>query len=132
MADVHADRYDPRPFIASVEWVFAKTMAAYNPHEYVVEKNYRGAEFDSFVAFIRSAPIRRYRGGRYFCAEVDDWTYFLTHAGAAGYIVNRKPTERAGWDPEPPPSHEPAEIIWHDVERGLLTQSAAEKLLADL
>lgn len=97
-----------------------------------MEKNYRGAAFDAFVAFVRSGPIRRYRGGRYFCVEVDDMTYFLTHAGAAGYIVNRKPTARAGWDPEPPPTRDPAELIWHDVERGLLSRQSAEKLLAEL
>ena len=38
-------------------------MGAYNPHEYLVEKNYRGAAFDASVAFVRSGLIRRYRGG---------------------------------------------------------------------
>ena len=124
--------YDPRPFIASVEWVFAKTMAHYNPHEYVVERDHRGEAFDAFLALVRSGPIRRYRGGRYHCVTVDEHDYFLTHAGEDGWIVNRKPTVRAGWDPEPPPTHDRAELIWHDFERGLISRARAEKLIGEI
>jgi hypothetical protein len=52
---------DARPFIALVEWRFAKTMAHYNPHWHVVERHNAGPEFTAFVASVRSAPIRRYR-----------------------------------------------------------------------
>jgi hypothetical protein len=58
---------DLREFIATARWLFAKTMAAYNPHWYVVEREEAGPLFDRFVAFVRSGPIRRYRCGRYHC-----------------------------------------------------------------
>jgi hypothetical protein len=121
-----------REFVASANWVFAKTMAAYNPHHYIVERAAGGPAFSAFVALVRSAPIRRYRGGRYHAFELDGHTYWLTHAGAAGWIVNRKPTERAGWDPEPPPTRDPREIILHDRERWLLTDEQAEQRLRAL
>jgi hypothetical protein len=125
----HDDDFDPRRFIAGVDWIFAKTMAHYNPHEYVVERVEGGNDFTAFVAFVRSGPIRRYRGGRYHCVTVDDHDYFLTHAGDAGWIVNRKPTATAGWDAEPPPTHDPREVVWHDVERELITRAQAETKL---
>ena len=75
---------DARSFIGSVEWVFAKRMAHYNPHEYIVQRNYRGEAFDAFLAFVRSGPIRRYRGGRYHCATFDGFDYFLTYAPRRG------------------------------------------------
>jgi hypothetical protein len=46
-----------REFIAGVQWTFAKTMAHYNPHEYIVERVEGGDEFTAFVAFVRSGPI---------------------------------------------------------------------------
>jgi hypothetical protein len=124
--------FDPRRFIASVDWTFAKTMAHYNPHEYVVERAERGDEFAAFVAFVRSGPIRRYRRGRYHVVTVDDHDYFLTHAGDAGWIINRKLSAAAGWDEEPPPTHDPREVIWHDVERELITREQAEATLRAL
>ena len=39
-----SENYDPRQFIDSVEWRFAKTMAHYNAHWYVVERDHRGAD----------------------------------------------------------------------------------------
>ena len=74
--------YDPRTLIDSVEWRFAKTMAHYNPHWYVVERENRGKAFEDFVVFVRSGPIRRYRGGRYHCVTVDGWDYVWTLGGA--------------------------------------------------
>jgi hypothetical protein len=124
--------YDPRPFIDSVEWRFAKTMAHYNPHWYVVERDHRGKAFDDFVAFVRSGPIRRYKGGRYHCVSVDEWDYFLTHAGGDGWIVNRKPSASAGWDASPPPTRDPRELIRHDREREPVTEARAEELLSEL
>ena len=50
--------YDPRVFIGRVRWVFAKTMAHYNPREYVLESVEGGAEFDDFVALINQGRVR--------------------------------------------------------------------------
>lgn len=79
---------DARRFIDRVDWVFAKTMAHYDPHEYVVERVEGGPDFTVFVELVRSTPIRRYRGGRYHCLTVDEHDYWLTHAGAAGWLIN--------------------------------------------
>jgi hypothetical protein len=123
---------EARAFIASVTWVFAKTRAEFNPHEYAVERTEGGPPFAAFVELVRSTPIRRWRGGRYHCLTVDDHDYWLTHGGAAGWIVNRKPTDRAGWDPEPAPSRDPSEIVWHDFERDLIDEERRDMLLREL
>jgi hypothetical protein len=107
-------------------------MAHFYPHEYVVERVEGGPLFDAFVAFVRRGPIRRYRGGRYFCATVDGYDYWLTHGGDGGWIINRKRSAEADWDPTPPPTRDPRELIWHDVERGLISEAHAEELLRDL
>jgi hypothetical protein len=98
----------------------------------VIERAEGGAEFDACVAHVRQAPVRRWRGGRYLCLTVDDHDYWLTHAGAAGWIVNRKPSDRAGWDEQPPPTRDRREIVWHDHERGLLSAEQAEQRLRAL
>jgi hypothetical protein len=122
-----------RAFIASVEWTFAKTRARYNPHHYHgPESRHGGPEFSAFVAFVRQAPIRRWRGGRYHCLTVDERDYFLTHAGAAGWIINTKPSASAGWDPEPPPTRDRREVVWHDFEHGLISERRRDELLRDL
>ena len=123
---------EQRQFIAEAKWVFAKTMAHYNPHEYVVERVEGGQLFDEFVAFVRTGPIRRYWGGRYFCVTIDEYDYWLTHGGDAGWIVNRKRTAEAGWDAEPPPTRDQRELIWHDVERELISRERAEELVSGL
>ena len=66
---------EARAFIASVTWVFAKTRAEFNPHEYVVERTEGGQPFTAFVELIRLTPIRRWRGGRYHCLTVDEHDY---------------------------------------------------------
>jgi hypothetical protein len=102
------DDYDPRPFIASVTWTFARTMAHYNPHEYCVERDVAKLSdehrrmFDEFVAYLNaSETVRRYAGKPYRYVEVDGFTYWTTWGGGARTIVNRKPTAQAGWDDEP-------------------------------
>ena len=122
--------HDPCAFIARAKWVFAKTMAHYNPHWYVVEAKEAGADFDAFVALIRTTPIRRYRGGRYHCLTVDEFDYWLTHAGGGGWIINRKKTVDANWD-DVPPSYDRADKIRHDLEREIITaEQARARLLA--
>jgi hypothetical protein len=63
--------------------------------------------------------------------EVDQWTYWLTHAGSDGWIVNRKRSTEAGWD-DVPPTRDRRELIWHDVERELIGRERAEELLGEL
>jgi hypothetical protein len=63
------------------------------------------------VDFVRTGPVRRYRGGRYLSVTVDEWAYWLTHAGPDGWIINRKRTIEAGWHTAPPSSYDPAELI---------------------
>jgi hypothetical protein len=46
--------------------------------------------------------------------------------------VNRKPTERAGWDPEPSPTRDRREVVWHDFERGLVDEERRDALLRQL
>jgi hypothetical protein len=131
MTPTHSSLEAARRFIASVEWRFAKTMAHYNPHWYVVDRDASGPEFTDFVAIVRSGPIRRYRGGRYHCVTVDGWDYWLTHAGADGWIINRKRSAEAGWD-DVPPTRDKRELIWHAVERELISKEQAEELLRAL
>jgi hypothetical protein len=107
-------------------------MAHYNPHWYVVERVEGGPSFTSFVALVRSGPIRRYRAGRYHCVTVDEHDYWLTHAGSDGWIINRKPSAEAGWDEEPAPTYGRAEVIWHDIERELISREQAEEMLREL
>ena len=94
--------FDPRTFIASVEWRFAKTMAHYNPHWYVVQRDDGGELFDGFLAYLKQhGTHRNYGGYPYLYVSVDGFDYWTTFADGAGYIVNRKPSDAAGWDPEP-------------------------------
>ncbi len=94
--------YDPQEFIRSVEWRFAKTMAHYNPHWYVVQRDDGGPLFDGFLAYLaETGRVRLYGGYPYRYVTVDDHDYWTTWAEGAGYIVNRKPSVDAGWDPEP-------------------------------
>ena len=90
--------FDPRPFIARVEWRFATTMAHYNPHWYVVERDNAGDEYTAFVALIAGGELRFYLGYPYHHVSVDGWDYWLTWAEDAGSIINRKPSDEAGWD----------------------------------
>ena len=94
--------YDPRHFIANARWRFAKTMPD-NPHWYAVERDEeragRGDALRAFVAFLKDTGTdAKYGGHRYRYVEVDGFTYWLTWAKGARYIVNRKPTSEAGWD----------------------------------
>jgi hypothetical protein len=98
----------------------------------LVERVEGGDDFSAFVAFVHGGPIRRYRGGGYHCVTVDDRDYFLTHAGDARWIVNRKPSVEAGWDEEPASTHDPDEVVWHDLERELITSEQTKVKLRTL
>jgi hypothetical protein len=94
--------FDAQAFVDSVEWTFASTMPK-NPHEYVIERDFRGdaeahAAFRAFVALVRAGRMRTFQGHRYRTVEVDERTYWLTWGRGGGHIVNRKLTAEAGWE----------------------------------
>lgn len=105
-------------------------MAHYNPHWYIVERDHRGEVGDAFVAFVRVGADPQVQGGRYHCVTVDGFDYWLTHGGEDGWIVNRKSTAEAGSDSEPPPTRDPRELIWHDVERELISRGQPKSFCA--
>ena len=97
-----SDDYDPSQFIHSVEWRFAKTMAHYNPHWYVVQRDNRDELFDGFLRYLTDhGKLRSYKGYPYRSVSVDGWDYWTTWASSACYIINRKRSAVAGWT-EPP------------------------------
>ena len=60
------ESFDPRAFMASVAWTVASTMPE-NPHEYLVERDFRGdvdrhAAFRELVALVRSGERRTFLG----------------------------------------------------------------------
>lgn len=100
---MHERRYaieqQARAFIAAVDWVEARTMAHYNPHEYVHTRRVEDrAGFAVLAALIDAGDVRRYQGTPYRYVELDGFTYWSTWGG--GRLINRKPTASAGWDEE--------------------------------
>jgi hypothetical protein len=70
-----------------------------NPHHYIVERQHGGAEFDAFARCVKEEGTRRlYKGWRYWTLSLDGHDYWLTWAGGAGRVINRKPTAEAGWE----------------------------------
>ena len=87
-----------RDWIKAQPFRFAKTMPE-NPHHYIVEKKHGGPEFTAFVRHVLThGKVGLFRGYPYRYVEIDEFTYWLTRAEDAGYIVNRKLTVDAGWD----------------------------------
>ena len=78
--------YDPRPFIESEEWTFAKSMPD-EPHFYVVSQratDRRG--WRDFAGWIRrNGEWAEYREQRYRYATVDEWSYWVV-----GRVINRR------------------------------------------
>ena len=87
--------YDPRPYIASQVWVFAKSMA--DPHEYLVIRN--STDWREHLVFVdwirRSGEQERYQGRLYRFRIVDGRRYWTL--GPDDTIANRAVLE-------PPPS----------------------------
>jgi hypothetical protein len=90
--------HDPRRFIASVEWRFARTMPE-DPHWYVVARDAGGEPFSSFVEFICDAGrVRWYCGYPYRSVTVDRFDYWLHVGRGWGAIINPTPSAEAGRD----------------------------------
>lgn len=68
-------------FIASSNWVFAKTMAE-NPHEYTLRKAAPdGSAFERFVLHIRSNGYdMKFKGRTYQCLDVGPHRYWTMGA----------------------------------------------------
>ncbi len=87
-----------RVWVVAQPFVFAKTMPE-NPHHYIVERKHAGPELTAFVEHVQAhGKVRRYKGYPYRYVEIDEFTYWLTRAEDAGWIINRKLTTEAGWD----------------------------------
>jgi hypothetical protein len=86
-----------RAYIASKEWIFAKTMAD-NPHHYVVFSfQAEGAERDGYLALreliTRYGWKRRWHGKMWRTYDLDGFSYWHIHP-----VINRKPSAEAGWE----------------------------------
>jgi hypothetical protein len=77
--------YDPaRRFIARAGWKFAKTVPV-KPHEYAVEAQNPGPDFNAFHALIEEQGYREsFEGARYRYFRVDDYEYWTSHSWFGG------------------------------------------------
>ena len=85
--------YDLDQWIKEAPFRFAKTMPE-NPHWYITERECRttgfGAELRAFVDHVHAhGGTRFFKGYPYRTITLDEHDYWLTHAGAAGWIVRR-------------------------------------------
>ena len=86
-----------RSFIASAQWVFAKTMPE-SPHWYTLRRTSDKTEFERAVVDIRSYGYsRRYKGYDYISYDIDGWTYWTMGAPLGETIlINRAQLEPVG------------------------------------
>src|SRR5687768_14602753 len=71
-----------RAYVASVEWIFAKTMAA-TPHEYTLRRKAPGreAEFEAVVMFIRQTGYKKkFKATTYTYIDLDGYCYWTMGA----------------------------------------------------
>ena len=72
--------------------------SAWLSYHYVVQRDDGGELFDGFLAYLKQHGTYRSFGGRpYLYVSVDGLDYWTTFAKGAGYIINRKPSDAAGW-----------------------------------
>ena len=85
--------FDPRPFVVSAPWRFAKTMA-HMPHEYLVEGKVPDPDaFARFVAHIREHGFKAYwRTSLNTYLELDGWRYWAMpgRGDSSITIINRE------------------------------------------
>ena len=80
IAEQDAARF--KVLVDSHRWIFAKTYAAFCPHEYTLTREWKNrADFDWFAKFIRDNGFDAYFGKsgakRYFIDEDGGWYYFV-------------------------------------------------------
>lgn len=71
-----------RQLVQTHRWIFAKTYAAFCPHEYTLTREWRPrSDFDWFAKFIRDNGFDAYFGKsgakRYFIDDGAGWYYFV-------------------------------------------------------
>lgn len=81
------DAWDPRPYIAAHEWVFARTVPD-RPHWYVTPSSTTDASaHERFIRLIqRRGEVERFEGRRYRYLTIDAWRYWVGPPG----LINRK------------------------------------------
>jgi hypothetical protein len=107
------DRYQPeapdwmvesaKDYIAKAQWSFAVTMAD-NPHWYCVRQRSQkaglGLGHERLYLLIKHYHYtRRWHGHSYRSVDLDGYSYWIMQIGT---VINRKPLEDAGWEPEEP------------------------------
>ena len=90
-----------RQYIAASAWTFAKSMPD-NPHWYVVRQRAwahspeRGEGHEALWQVIRwHYALRWWHGRGYRSIDLDGFSYWVMEDGT---IINRKPSDQAGWD----------------------------------
>ena len=90
-----------RAYAHHADWTFAKTMPD-NPHWYVVRQKAwahsqeAGAGHEALFQLLRWYYVLRWWHERgYRSLDLDSFTYWIMEDGT---VINRKPTEAAGWD----------------------------------
>ena len=78
-----ADAQRFRKFVRTHRWIFAKTYAAFCPHEYTLQREAEWPEFAEFFEFIWANGFDAHYGKslvqRYFIDFEDGWYYFVSH-----------------------------------------------------
>lgn len=88
------ENFNVNEFIAKQNWTYAKTYAAFAPHEYVVRGKQNGTneEYDAFGEYIQKNGIRMfyYRHERKYLF-VDGWFYWILRSeeNPADSVINR-------------------------------------------
>jgi hypothetical protein len=87
-----------REYIVHATWVYARTMAD-NPHWYTVVTRATDHRIDALLTLLlQHSHVRRWHGQPYRTITLDGWDYWDIEP-----VINRKPSEFAGWDGDPPP-----------------------------
>ena len=70
-----------KKFVETHRWIFAKTYAAFCPHEYTLQRDSKWEDFAEFFEFIWNNGFDAYYGSnlqRYFIDTDTGWYYFVS------------------------------------------------------